>query len=73
MVFFSRDIQCKDEGYGLLCYVTSFLYVDKKETELTDFGYSRKYKNVRISVKEGALEKEQVSRKIYMYSAILKK
>lgn len=54
----------------MLCY---FFFVDKKETELTDFGYSRQYKKVRISVKEGALEKEQVSRKIYMYSAILKK
>lgn len=54
----------------MLCY---FFFVDKKETELTDFGYSRQYKKVRISVKEGALEKEQVSRKIYMYSAIIKK
>lgn len=53
----------------MLCY---FFFVDKKETELTDFGYSRQYKKVRILVKEGALEKEQVSRKIYMYSAIIK-
>lgn len=58
---FFLDIQCKDvaQWVAVLCY---FLFVDKEKTDSTASGYSRQYKTVRISVKEGALEKQQVSK-----------